>query len=217
MITTWPLLAQEPNGELTSQLGQPTAFKDFRAIRNVFGCSTVSQKKLWAIFIAFQVRSLLSGRFQIVAGQVTIQLLFSSCGFTCAHTRCSLRICVVRCRSTCSCSRVRSVRSCCSCRTRPSTGSRSRSVCSSSCCTLSVAWAAGPACRSYTGSVTTSPSPSLLWSRRQSARLYWRSHATTPWCTCVSMRCYFVCVDNSSCVNRIRIWIAKQTTSRFKY
>ena len=29
--------------------------RNFRGIRNVFGCRTIPQKKLWAIFFAFQV------------------------------------------------------------------------------------------------------------------------------------------------------------------
>ncbi len=46
---------KEPNGEVTSQLGQPAVIRDFRSIKHVFGCKTLPQKKLWAVFFAFQL------------------------------------------------------------------------------------------------------------------------------------------------------------------
>ena len=50
-------LLHEPNGEMTSQLGQPAvaSVRDFQGLRYVFGLKTLQQKKLWAIFFAFQV------------------------------------------------------------------------------------------------------------------------------------------------------------------
>ena len=48
-------LLREPNGEVTSELGHPTTFRDLKPIRRVFGCTSRSQRKLWAIFIVFLV------------------------------------------------------------------------------------------------------------------------------------------------------------------
>lgn len=52
-------LLREPHGELSSQLGQPSeashVWRDFRGVLHVFGCKTLPQKKLWAVFFAFQV------------------------------------------------------------------------------------------------------------------------------------------------------------------
>ena len=52
-------LLKEPHGEVSAQLGQPSgpghAWRDFRGVRHVFGCKTLPQKKLWAVFFAFQV------------------------------------------------------------------------------------------------------------------------------------------------------------------
>ena len=46
---------QEPNGEISSQLGHPTNMRDFHGIKQIFGCKTYAQKKLWAVFFAFQI------------------------------------------------------------------------------------------------------------------------------------------------------------------
>ena len=47
---------REPTGEVASQLGlTPTSYRSLRGIKHVFGCKTLPQKKLWAIFMAFQV------------------------------------------------------------------------------------------------------------------------------------------------------------------
>lgn len=47
----------EPAGEVSAQLGHDDAssFRNFGAIRHVFGCKTVAQRKLWSIFFAFEI------------------------------------------------------------------------------------------------------------------------------------------------------------------
>lgn len=45
----------EPAGEVSSQLGHDSSFRNFGGIRHVFGCKTIEQRKLWAIFFAFQI------------------------------------------------------------------------------------------------------------------------------------------------------------------